>query len=146
MSWSCSRAFMLIVTLCYLVVAGTEAFAAPYKTESPIWSAKATVASAARNVFLAEVAKFADEERFAIRIAEPRSDREHFVVDMWREDVDIIILNPFDDPTQFRCAFYQAGALPVPNDVILRLADHLKRIATEVAGVLIQEKPQQSND
>ena len=123
----------MIAALCYLAVAGAEALAASYKTERPIWSAKA-----ARSAFLAEVAKFADKEMFAIRIGEPRGDGEHFIVDMSREEVDIIILNPFNDPTPFRCAFYETGALPVASGVIEALASRLKEELGSVPGVVFK--------
>ena len=92
------------------------------------------------SAFLGEVTKFADKEMFAIRISEPRGDGVHFLVQMWREDVKIIILNPFDDPAQFSCAFYLTGTEPVPDEVIEALAKHLKGDLSLVSGVVFKDK------
>jgi hypothetical protein len=134
------RVFMTILALCHLSAIGTETLAASSKTERAIWSTKAIVDSAARSAFLGEVTKFADKEMFAIRISEPRGDGVHFLVQMWREDVKIIILNPFDDPAQFSCAFYLTGTEPVPDEVIEALAKHLKGDLSLVPGVVFKDK------
>jgi hypothetical protein len=134
------KVFMTILTLCHLSAIGAEALAATSKTERAIWSTKALVVSAARNAFLGEVTKFANKEMFAIRTSEPRGDGVHFLVQMWREDVKIIILNPFDDPTQFSCAFYLTGTEPVPDQVIEALANHLTGDLSLVPGVVFKDK------
>ena len=130
----------MILTLWHLSAIGTEALAASSKTQRAVWSTKAEVASDARSAFLGEVAKFADKELFAIRTSQPRGDGVHFLVQMWREDVKIIILNPFDDPTQFTCAFYQVGTEPVPDEVIEVLAERLKGDLSLVPGVDFKDK------
>jgi hypothetical protein len=108
------------------------------KPERAIWSITAIVDGNARSAFLGEVAKFADKEAFAIRTSQPRQDGEHFLVQMWREDVNIIILNPFDDPTRFSCAFYQTGTQPVPNAVVNALAKHLREELGSIPGVVFK--------
>lgn len=131
---------MVIFALCPLSAIGTEATAASSKTERAIWSTKAIVDSGARSAFLDKVTKFADTEAFAIRTSQPRGDGVHFLVQMWREDVNIVILNPFDDPTQFDCAFYQTGTQPVPDEVVDALAKHLREELGLVPGVVFKEK------
>jgi hypothetical protein len=131
---------MMILTLCHLSAIGADALAASSKTERAVWSTKAKVASDARSAFLDGVTKFADEELFAIRTSQPLGDGVVFLVQMWREDVKIIIVNSFDDPAQFTCAFYQVGTEPVPDEVIEALAKRLKGDLGSVPGVVFKDK------
>jgi hypothetical protein len=116
------------------------AMAAPSKSERAIWSIIAIVDGDARDAFLGEVTKFAEKEAFAIRTSQPRQDGEHFLVQLWRQDVKIIILNPFDDPTEFSCFFYQTGTEPVPGEVVDELAKHLRGELGLISGVSFKEK------
>jgi hypothetical protein len=109
------------------------------KTERAIWSGKATVDPVARSAFISEVAKFADKEAFAIRTSQPRGDGVHFLVQMFREDVKILVLNPFDDPAQFDCFFYPTGPQPVPDEVVDALARDFREELGSLLGVVFKE-------
>lgn len=136
MLWRYAKVFMVIFASCELIGIGTVAFSKP---ERAIWSTMALVDGNARNAFLSAVTKFADKEAFAIRTSQPRDDGTHFLVQMWRDDVNIVILNPLDDPTQFNCFFYQTGALPVPDVIVDDLAKHLRGQLGLIPGVVFKD-------
>ena len=138
MLWRYAKALLTIFVFWQLSAIGTQATAESSKTERALWSAKAIVDPDARSAFLGEVAKFADKAAFAIRTSQPRGDGVHFLIQMWREDVNILVLNPFDDPTQFDCFFYQTGTQPVPDKVVDGWAKDLRGELGSIPGVVFK--------
>jgi hypothetical protein len=103
------------------------------------WSIIAIVDEGARGAFLGEMTKFAEKEAFAIRTSQPRQDGKHFLVQLWREDLNMLILNPFDDPTEFNCAIYQTGTEAVPDTGVDELAKHFREEFGQIPGVTFKE-------
>ncbi|MBR1148833.1 hypothetical protein [Bradyrhizobium sp. AUGA SZCCT0431] len=138
MLWQCARVLTIVFALCHLSAKEMEAFA---KTERAIWSIVMIVDEDARNAFLGELPKFANKEAFAIRISQLHQNKKQFFIHMRREDVNIDILNSFDDdPSRFDCFFYQTGIQPVPDAVVNALAKHLRTELSLIPGVVFEEK------
>jgi len=108
--------------------------------ERPIGSVVARVDDAAQQTFLDRVKEFAETKAFAIRISQTNPDGKHFLVQMWREDVNIVAVNPFEDAQEFRINFYQTGTQSVPAEVISELVNELRRSLAAIEGVTLLEK------
>jgi hypothetical protein len=133
--------FSVLIAAIFLLghIAGMKAVAALQEVAKPIGAITVLVSQGARNDFLQEVKKFADSKAFAIRVGQPQHDDTHFLLQMWREDIKITVLNPFDDPSEFRVYFYQNDA----ERTTLVLADALLKDFSEsvskIYGVVISE-------
>jgi hypothetical protein len=94
----------------------------------------------ARAGFLEKIRKFADAKAFAIRVAPTRPDGQHFLVQMWREDVNIVAVNPFNDPREFRIGVYQTGTRPVPTAVVDAVLRDLKDAISDISRIDFVDK------
>jgi hypothetical protein len=64
MQWRNVRIFLVVFACCQLSAKGMGAMAAPSKSERAIWSIIAIVDGDARDAFLVEVTKFAEQGGF----------------------------------------------------------------------------------
>ena len=71
-----------------------------------------------------QIRSFSDKNGFAVRIAATRPDGLHFIAQLWREDIKIVVLNPFEPP-EIRISFYKNSELAVPESSIDALQNEL---------------------
>jgi hypothetical protein len=93
------------------------------------------------NDLLEQLKKFAEENGFAIRVGHTTPDGKRVLVQMWREDIKIIAVNPFDTGA-FRVSFYQTCACSqqmVPNSVGA-LFDKLKSAVSAIPGITVSDQ------
>src|SRR6266478_1824288 len=98
--------------MCLLSAFGLEevnSMAAMVDLGGPIGSRVVLVTDSARAKFLEKATSFAEAQGFTVRVAKTRPDGKHFLVEMSRDDIKIVALNPFDDPAEFRVDLYQRG-------------------------------------
>ena len=97
----------------------------------------------ARDRFFDQLRKFADANEFAIRIAPVRPDHQHFLIQLWRDDIKGIGVNSGGDPGNFVIAFFHNSE---PEAAIVfainRLADNLAISLTSVNGVAAAAAPE----
>jgi hypothetical protein len=106
----------------------------------PIRSIVVFVSDGARDQFLARVGKFAEEQAFTTRVSQTRPDGRHFLVQLWREDVNMTAVNPFTDPTEFRIDLYQTGTQPVPPRLVEALIGDLTKSLRNIEGLTFHNK------
>lgn len=99
----------------------------------PIRSITVTINTEQRENFFEQLRLFADKHAFAIRIAPTDPSNEHFISQMWREDIKIIAVNSFE-PENYRIAFYKNNVGKVPKDVLSLLITELESFVSEVPG------------
>jgi hypothetical protein len=130
----------LIAPVCLLLGLGSvcgEAMAAKSNPQVPLRTIAVSVEKNARDAFFEQLKKFADRHAFAIRVAPVRPDGEHFIVQMWREDIKGIGVNPFD-PAGFEISFYENDCVhPVPAAHVDVLINDLKLFIGAIQGVTI---------
>ena len=103
-------------------------------SQVPIRVVAISVQKSDRDAFFEQLKKFSDKHAFAIRIAPVRPDGEHFIVQMWREDIKGIGVNSID-PAAFEIGFYENSRHPVSAEKLDTLLSDLKNIIGEVKGV-----------
>lgn len=91
------------------------------------------IAEGAQRDFLEQLTRFANAKAFAIRIGRARPEEEKILVQMWREDAKMIVVNPFD-PREYRISFYENGREPITADAVNSLVDDLKAVVSLVHG------------
>jgi hypothetical protein len=113
-----------------------RAIAAKFDSQSAVRAVYFTVKLDARDRFFDQLRKFADANAFAIRIAPVRPDHQHFLIQLWRDDIKGIGVNSGGDPGKFVIAFFHNSE---PEAAIVfainRLADNLAISLTSVNGV-----------
>jgi hypothetical protein len=113
--------------MCLLFVFGTESttsMAAMIDLGGPIRSQVAFVTDSARSEFLERMTDFAKAQGFSVSLNNTRPDGTHVIVEMWRKDVKIVALNPFDDGEEFRIDLYQT-ANEKPSQTVAETVDAL---------------------
>jgi len=116
-----------------------EATAALLKDRDAVKTIVAFVSNDARDEFLRRVEDFGADQAFTLKTSPTRPDGRHFLIQMWREDIDIILLNPFNDPTEFRIHFYLNESAAAPVTAIDGLAAGLKETFRNISGVTLRE-------
>jgi hypothetical protein len=95
---------------------------------------------ASRKSFFAQLRKFADKHKLEISIRDSGLSEGLFVVDMRKDDIEIIGRNPFD-PRIFRIGFYDKyQGYPVGEETVDELVNDLKGFINEIPNVTITEK------
>jgi hypothetical protein len=131
------RAFVVFGLLAIVNLGGMygSGMAAKSESESAVRAVYFMVKSDARDRFFDQLRKFADENAFAIRIAPVRPDHQHFLIQLWREDIKGIGVNSGDPEKYVVAFFYNSEREAVVASAIHRLADNLTSSLTSVNGV-----------
>jgi hypothetical protein len=116
---------------------GMHTMAARSQPELPMRSVTMIVGKDVRDEFFDQLKKFADTYAFAIRIAPTTSDGEHFLVQMWREDIKAIGNNSLDPAEEFDISFYQNGEQQVEIASVDQLVIGLKSFVSSVQGITV---------
>src|SRR3546814_11468872 len=64
--------------------------------ELPVRALKITLSKSAREEFVAQIKKFADEHAFEIRVSQSTPDPDATLVHMWRADAQIVVVEVRD--------------------------------------------------
>ena len=86
-----------------------------------------------------QLRKFSDKHAFAIRIAPTRPEGKNFLIQLWREDIKLVMVNPFEEG-KYRIYFYKNSIYAVPEDILNLLVLELKGFLTETSGVIVTER------
>jgi hypothetical protein len=116
----------------FLVV---NAVAASDESELPSSTINFSFPDEATDNFIQAVKQFAEENAFAVRVGHTRPDGKHFLIQMWREDLKVIVLNP-SDPGRFRVSFYQNSKHAVSKEFVDNLLQRLENDARRVTGIV----------
>jgi hypothetical protein len=130
------RRTLAVIGLLAIVSLGCgRAIAAKSGSQNPVRVVHFTVKPDARDRFFDQLRKFADENAFAIRIAPVRPDNQHFLIQLWREDIKGIGVNSGDPEKYVVAFFYNSEREAAVASAINRLADNLTSSVTSVTGV-----------
>ncbi len=113
--------------------------AADSTDEAPIRIVTVTLTKGTRDQFFDQLKRFADVNAFAIRIAPTRPDVPHFLIQMWREDINGTGTNALD-PEQFRIAFYKNDNHPLETETVNQMIFGLEQAVGKVAGATVSEE------
>src|SRR5271169_4363373 len=104
--WEAAR-LAFVALLLALLGAGWYVMTARREPRFSIAGIRVTVTADTRSELFDRLSEFAQTYGFRIRIAPVSAGGEHFVVQMWRKDVDVVGDNPFD-PQKYNIDFYRA--------------------------------------
>lgn len=128
--------FMGVACVDAACVSAMPAKSAP---ERPIRSVYLAIAEGAQHEFVEQLKRFADANAFAMRLGETHPQGDHILVQMWREDIKVIVVNPFD-PREFRVSFYENSAEPVVAESLSSLVDNFRSLVGLVRGATFLER------
>lgn len=92
-----------------------------------------------RDFFFDQLRKFSDKHAFAVRLAPNTPDGKSFIGQMWREDIKLVAVNPFEED-KFRIYFYQNGTSSVDEDVLDALVADLSALLVDSGFAVIRNK------
>ena len=82
--------------------------------------------------------RYAEQHAFAMRIGQSDPSGDDVLIQMWREDVKLIGVNPFE-PGEYRVSFYLTGGGTVPDAVLDSLVNSLGRELASVPSLSMQQ-------
>jgi hypothetical protein len=94
----------------------------------------AIVPENSREDFVRRAEQFAVDRSFTIKTSPTRPGGKHIVLQMWRGDVDAILINPFHDSTEFRLYFYLTATSPTSSHFVDELAADFKEAVDGIPG------------
>jgi hypothetical protein len=97
--------------------------------ELPVRDLKITFSKSAREEFVAQIKKFADEHAFEIRVSQSTPDPEDTLVQMWRADAKMLAVHVRDASTQdlrYDVGIYTNGEQPLSMTAVDQLVDGLR--------------------
>lgn len=127
--------FALLAT-CILITSGRvriNSSKTPSKNgQVPIRKVWVTLAQNQHDQFFEQLRKFADKHAFEILISQTDPSGENFLVEMWREDIEVIGVDS-GDPGLFKISFFNTSEeRPVSSEVIDQLIVDLKGFIEEI--------------
>lgn len=124
--------FFRVIT-CAAILLGVHCegiMAGELQPKAPIGSIRTIIEANELGEFFESLEEFATKHAFAFRVAPVRPDGKHVVIQMWREDIEVIGTNPFE-VGEFRIRFYEAERGTVPKNVVENLVSDLRLMLTE---------------
>ena len=106
------------------------------KRETAIVSITLTVGERARDGLIQQLMKFADARGFTMRVGHIR-DARHFYIELWREDMNLSVANPFNDAALFSIGIYQTGKNTLPRGDIDSIINDIKEAISGIQGIVI---------
>lgn len=105
--------------------------------QAPIRKVWITLAQNQHDQLFEQLRKFADKHTFAIQISQTDPSGENFLVEMWREDIEIDAIDS-GDPGLFKISFFSTSEeRPVPSRVIDELIVDLKGFIGEIPNTTL---------
>ena len=108
-----------------------------YSDRFPLRTVILQVPIASRDAYFKKFNAFASQYGFTPRIARIDPRPGEYDTSMFRHDIEILGLNPFE-PDVFKIAFYASPDLVVSNEIIEPLFESFKKTMIEVTGVTIK--------
>lgn len=124
--------FLLLGLLSMALIAG-KTLADKGRTElaeEPLRALNVSIDIDNREIFFDQLRKFSDKHAFAIRLAPNTPDGKSFIGQMWREDIKIVAVNPFEED-KFIIYFYQNDTPYVGEAVLNMLVSELSAMLRE---------------
>lgn len=109
-------------------------------TQRAIRVVRITIDPSQREELFAQLRKFSDKWRYAIRIAPLDPSGEHFSIQMWRSDMNLSGLYPNDPGTLDIGFFYTNPAVPVPERYFDEEISDLEGLISEIPGATFSVK------
>lgn len=134
------KQILLIVALAVSVAscAARDADAATGDSQSPLRTVRFSIDPEAREELAAALGRYAEQHAFAIRIGHSDPSGDHVLIQMWREDVKLIGVNPFE-LGEYRASFYLTGSKSVPDPVLDSLVIALGEELASVRSLSMQQ-------
>jgi len=107
---------------------------------APIRTVEITIDPSQQDELFEQMRKFADEWKYAIRIAPLDQFGEKFVIEMWRLDMKLFGTYP-SDPGELKIWFYYTNpAIPVPEMFFDTEIRDMKKFISEIPGATLNVK------
>jgi len=104
---------------------------------APIRIVEITIDESQQEELFTQLRKYADEWRYAIRIAPTSTSSRRFLIQMWREDIKLIGVYP-SDPGELKLGFYYTNpAIPVPDLFFDTEIRDLRGFISEIPGATL---------
>jgi hypothetical protein len=123
--------------LCLVLCEQRQCWAALPERQRPLATITLTVGEEAQDELIVRLRKFAEATAFATRVVHYGNDKQHYLVEFWRGDLHITVINPFDDIRYFSVYIYRTGQTPVPAPHVDALVSDIQGVINEVQGVTI---------
>lgn len=135
--------FLLFILLATYTLNGTgrgkEDLSKP-PGQAPIRKVNLTLAQDQHDQLFEQLREFADTHAFAIRISQTDPTGKHFLVQMWREDVEVIGVDSVA-PGLFKIGLYNTDEdHPVSLQVVDELIVDLERFIREIPNITFTVK------
>lgn len=128
---------MLVVVAAYGM--NTMAGKARSDSETPIRKIEVSFDEGQHEQFFEQMKAFSDKHGFAIRVAPTTPTGKDFIIEMWREDLKILAVNPFD-PGIFKIGIYKNDGQEIPSEYLDKLIDDFEGFSRKVAGAKVNGK------
>jgi hypothetical protein len=126
------------ITALRIFAAKCDAAGSLSEAARPIASFTALVSEDARAPFIDGIVSFGTFRGFETATRPTRPDGKHVLVQMWRADLELTALNPFDDPKEFRINLYQAGGQQVAPILVHNFIEDLAATIGAIQGVTVR--------
>ena len=123
--------------LALLLCEQRQSRAALPERERPIATVTLTVGKEAQDELIMRLKEFAEASAFTTRVVHYGNDKQHYLVEFWRGDVHIKVMNPFNDIRYFSVFIYRTGQAPVPAAHLDALVSDIQGVINEVRGATI---------
>jgi len=103
------------------------------ESETPRFSLSVSIGKNSREQFFSAIRSFSESHAFAYRIAKSDRNGEHYLVQLWREDVKLVAVNPFS-ATEFQVDIYNTCTCEptLPQSQVLALGAELRQSISQV--------------
>ncbi len=120
---------------------GTDSPKTPSKNgQTPIRKVWVTLAQNQHNQLFEQLRKFADKNAFRIRISQTDPSGENFLVQMWRDDIEVDAVDS-GDPGLFKISFFNTSEeRPIPPQVFDELIIDLKGFIEKIPNTTFTVK------
>ncbi|PCI48169.1 MAG: hypothetical protein COB58_00140 [Thalassobium sp.] len=136
-----NHVLFLIVSVLLIVIVGNFLTSAKKNIDPNVAIRKAVISFEEKQLDLLfdHMRAFADENSFAIGIAPTTPEDKNLISHMWREDIKLVMVNPFEEE-KYRIYFYKNSANAVPEDILNLLVLELKSFLTDTPSVIVTER------
>lgn len=140
-----SKALTIVISLCsllFLLGIGIKVMAGISKTEvaeKPILAFDVVIDVDQRENLFDQLRAFAEKHSFAIRIAPTTPNTDHYLGQLWREDIKLVMVNPFEEG-KYRIYFYKNDVDTVSGEILDLLASDLQFFLSDVPDLVITNR------
>lgn len=124
---------LVLLLFLLLLSGGCVAREPEMDSELPIATMSCVVQADQNDQFVDNLRAFAELNQFAIRVGHPTPDAADFTIQLWREDVKMILVNPFA-AHEFRIQVYKNEQGTLSSELVDKL---VKQLRDSVKGVAV---------